>query len=182
MHRTHATSYHDEKNVASASALSRKLTQRHARGERGNALVEFAIVLPLFMLLVTGMATFGIALNQYLELNDAVAIGAQDLATQRANTTDPCAVTSGVIYNAAPFLNSANMSLTYVLDGTTYGPYKGSAANTCSSTTTGTGAAGNLLQGDPAEVKATYPCTLAVYGANILPGCTLQAEVTEIVQ
>lgn len=128
-------------------------------GDRGSALVEFAMILPVFLLLVTGMSTFGIALNQYLELTNSVAIGAQTLSIDRANTTDPCHDASRAIYNAAPFLNTGSLTLTYVLNGTTYGPYTGETANTCSSST---GAAGDLVEKEPAEIMATYPCTLAV--------------------
>jgi hypothetical protein len=28
----------------------------------------------------------------------------------------------------------------------------------------------------------TYPCTLLIYGKNLAPSCTLQAETTELVQ
>jgi Flp pilus assembly protein TadG len=154
----------------------------HASGESGSALVEFALVLPMFLLLATGMTTFGFALNQYLELTNAVAIGAQNLSISRNNTTNPCLDTSTAIYNAAPFLSPGGITLTYTLDGTKYGPFTGATANTCSSSSSSTGAAGNLVMGQPAEVEATYPCTLAVYGTNFLPGCTLHAQVTEIVQ
>ncbi|HTW43930.1 MAG TPA: TadE family protein [Acidobacteriaceae bacterium] len=150
--------------------------------ERGSALVEFALVLPMFLLLATGMASFGIALNNYLELTNAVAIGAQQLAVNRSNTTNPCQLAAQVVSNAAPFLSQKSIDFTYVLDGVSYGPYSGVTASTCSSTSTSTGAAGDLVEQEPAEVMATYPCTLAVYGANIIPGCTMHAQVTEIVQ
>lgn len=150
------------------------------RGESGSSLVEFALVLPLFMLLITGMITFGISLNQYLELTNAVAGGAQYLSTLRANTTDPCSDVSNAIDKAAPFLDPNHLTIKYVLNGVTYGPYTGS--NSCSSATTTSGAAGNLVQGQPAQIVASYPCTLAVFGANLVPGCTLRTQVTEIVQ
>jgi Flp pilus assembly protein TadG len=150
--------------------------------EKGSALVEFALVLPLFMLLITGMITFGISLNQYLELTNAVAGGAQYLSTLRANTTDPCSEVSTAIDQAAPFLDPNHLTITYVLNGVTYGPYTSSASSSCSSATTTSGAAGNLVQGQPAQIVASYPCTLAIYGANLVPGCTLRTQVTEIVQ
>jgi hypothetical protein len=28
----------------------------------------------------------------------------------------------------------------------------------------------------------TYPCNLTVYGANIVPNCSLKAQLTEMVQ
>jgi hypothetical protein len=31
-------------------------------------------------------------------------------------------------------------------------------------------------------VTVTYPCSLAVYGANYAPHCSLQAQMTELIQ
>jgi hypothetical protein len=31
-------------------------------------------------------------------------------------------------------------------------------------------------------VTVSYPCTLAVYGTDYAPGCSLQAQVSELVQ
>jgi hypothetical protein len=39
------------------------------RGERGQALVEFAIAAPVFVLLVAGIIQFGVAINYWFELN-----------------------------------------------------------------------------------------------------------------
>ena len=44
------------------------------------------------------------------------------------------------------------------------------------------GAAANLVQGANAIVTVTYPCSLAVYGANYAPHCSLQAQMTELIQ
>lgn len=153
---------------------------RMARCEKGSAMVEFALVLPVLLLVITGIFSFGIVLNNYLELTDAVAIGAQQLSISRGNSTDPCATTASVIYNAAPYLSSSKIGLTFVLNGTTYGPYVGASATTCPSDSTSDGAAGNLVRGQSAQVIATYPCVLSVYGYNF--NCDLHAQITEIVQ
>ena len=42
----------------------------------GQAIVEFAIVLPLLLALVLGIVQFAIAFNNYLTLTDAVRAGA----------------------------------------------------------------------------------------------------------
>ena len=148
------------------------------RNEEGQSLVEFALVLPVLMLLLTGMMTFGIALHNYLELTNAVSVGARLLAISRVQTTNPCATAATAVYQAAPFLKPANLMFTFVLNGNTYS-YPGA---TCTSSSTTTGAAGNLVQGLPAQVKATYPCNLRVYGVNYVPGCTMTAQTTELVQ
>jgi Flp pilus assembly protein TadG len=159
-------------------SLGKRVRARLRTGnEGGQALVEFALCLPILLLIVTGIFTIGIALHDYLELTDAVSIGARRLAISRGQTTDPCATTATAVYQASPFLSQANIMFTFVLNGTTY------SGATCSSSSTTTGAAGNLVQGSAAQVTATYPCKLSVYGsANLLPSCTMTAQMTELIQ
>jgi Flp pilus assembly protein TadG len=144
--------------------------------EQGQAMVEMALVLPVLLLVVTGILTFGLAFNNYVMLTEATSVGARALAISRGQTTDPCATTSSAVYAAAPLLVSSKLSFTFVLNGTTYtGP-------SCSSGSSTTGAAGNLVQGNNAVVTVSYPCSLAVYGGNYAPSCSLQAQMTELVQ
>ena len=146
------------------------------RNERGQALVEFALTLPILMLILTGMMTFGIALHNYLELTNAVSIGARVIAINRGQTTDPCAMVSSAVYNAAPLLKRTSLTFSLVLNGTTY------PGATCSSPNTTTGAAGNLVQGADAQLTATYPCNLKVFGYNYAPSCIMTARTTELMQ
>src|SRR5437667_8308702 len=53
------------------------------RGERGQAMVEFAIVLPIFCMLLLGIAQLGIVWNNYIQLTDAVRAGARKAAVSR---------------------------------------------------------------------------------------------------
>jgi len=50
---------------------------RGARGERGQALVEFALVLPLLALLLVAIIDFGLALNARIQVANAVREGAR---------------------------------------------------------------------------------------------------------
>jgi Flp pilus assembly protein TadG len=168
----------------SRSRLSLRWTHRLARCEQGGSLVEFALVLPVLLLLVTGFTTFGLALNNYLELTEATGIGAQQLAILRGNTTDPCAQAAAIVTGTVSNLAPASMTFVFTLNGTNYpssGTYSGTNAS-CSSSSTTTGAAGNLVQGQSATMTVGYPCSLAVYGINYAPTCNLTAKVTEIVQ
>jgi Flp pilus assembly protein TadG len=144
--------------------------------ERGQAMVEMALVLPILLLVITGILTFGLAFNNYVLLTEATNIGARTLAISRGATTDPCATASSAVIAAAPLLSSANLSFTFVLNGTTY------TGVSCNSGSTTTGAAANLVQGANVAVTVTYPCSLAVYGVNYAPNCSLQAQMTESVQ
>jgi Flp pilus assembly protein TadG len=53
------------------------------RNQKGQAFVEFAVVLPILLLLVFGIIQFGIAFNNYLTLTDAVRAGARQAAVSR---------------------------------------------------------------------------------------------------
>jgi Flp pilus assembly protein TadG len=144
--------------------------------ESGQAMVEMALVLPVLLLVVTGILTFGLAFNNYVLLTEATSIGARTIAISRGATTDPCATASSAVIAAAPLLTPANLSFTFVLNGATY------SGTSCSSGSSTTGAAANLVQGANAIVTVTYPCSLAVYGANYAPHCSLQAQMTELIQ
>jgi Flp pilus assembly protein TadG len=165
------------------SFLSERIRARlRASSDEGQSLLEFALCVPVLLLLVTGIMTFGLALNNYLVMTNAVSTSAQLLSVSRSNTTDPCSLTATSFTTSAPNLTASNLSFTYVLNGVSYGPYKGLSASTCSSSSTSTGAAGNLVAGQSAEVTVSYPCNLAVYGHNYLPTCNLVVQTTEIVQ
>ncbi|MCL8208457.1 MAG: pilus assembly protein [Actinomycetia bacterium] len=54
--------------------------RRHPSGRRGQALVEFALVLPLLALLLLGIITFGLYLNANVTVEQAARIGARAAA------------------------------------------------------------------------------------------------------
>lgn len=61
------------------------------RSEDGQSLVEFALVLPVLLLLATGILEFGLMFNQYLSLTDAAQAGARALALDAGQTNgDVC--------------------------------------------------------------------------------------------
>ena len=140
-----------------------------AGNKQGQSLIEFTLVMPILLLTMTGMLSFGFALHNYLVLTNGVTAGAQLLAISRGQTTDPCATASGAVDNAALGLTAASLSFTYSINGTSY------SGTTCAA------AASNMVQGAAAQVTATYPCTLAIYSMNI-SSCTLRSQTTEIIQ
>ena len=54
--------------------------------ERGQTMVEFAVVLPVLCLLLFGAIQFGILFNNYVTLTDAVRAGARKAAVSRQVT------------------------------------------------------------------------------------------------
>lgn len=63
--------------------LIRKITNNN----RGQALVEFALMLPVLMLLIIGMMEFGLIINQYMVVTEAAREGARSAAVGNSNTT-----------------------------------------------------------------------------------------------
>ena len=70
----------------------------------------------------------------------------------------------------APTLKPANLTITFTVNGTACAT--DAACQTALQTNSDT----------PAVVSATYPCNLTVMGYNFYPGCSLTAQVTELVQ
>ena len=87
--------------------------------ETGGSLVEFAICVPILLMLVTGMMSFGIAINNYMTLNNAVEVGARQLAISRGQVTDPCSTISSTISSASPLLKSSSLGFTFNLNNNT---------------------------------------------------------------
>jgi Flp pilus assembly protein TadG len=53
-------------------STSRPRAHRRVRGERGAALVELALILPLFVILVFGVIEFGLTYNNYITIRQGV--------------------------------------------------------------------------------------------------------------
>ena len=138
-------------------------------GRRGQSLIEFSLVMPILLVIITGMLAFGISLHDYLCLTFGTNMGVETLAMSRGVTTDPCATAYTAFENAAPGLTASNITLSFVINGTSY------------SGTSCTSAASAMAQGTTAQITASYPCTLAVYGLNA-PGCTLATKSAEMIQ
>lgn len=59
---------------------------RHARGERGAAAVEFALVVPVLLSILFGMIDFGFAINRYTVLNNATREGVRAASLSATST------------------------------------------------------------------------------------------------
>ncbi len=157
------------------SAANNSIQSRvRGRGQKGTALLEFAFVVPVLLVIVMGIIVFGTALNNYLQLTEATSTGARYLSTLRGQTTDPCVDTVNTVVAGATNLTATSLTFKLVLNGTTYGP--GNNTLSC------TAGAANLVQSAPAQIIVTYPCKLIVMGINFAPTCNLTAQTTERVQ
>jgi len=158
------------------------------RDERGSALVEFAIVFPLLIVLVMGIITFGQAFGNYQRLTNSAAAGAEAISVARGNTLNPCTTVSTAALNSWPVAAQSNLKFTITVAPATTGAailytLASNAANpTCVAPTTTTGTAADLVQGDNVTVQITYPCQLQVFTVNFVPNCTLTATTVEAIQ
>lgn len=80
--------------------MRRLLRRRAVADERGIALVEFALVVPMLLLLIVGTLDFARAVNAYLTINSAVREGARAVALDSASTPDQ--ITRAVASRSAP--------------------------------------------------------------------------------
>jgi Flp pilus assembly protein TadG len=80
------------------------------RNERGQTLVEFALVLPILSLLLLGVIQFGITFNNYITLTDAVRAGARKGAVGR-HLQNPQAATEQAVRNAATDLKASDLQI-----------------------------------------------------------------------
>lgn len=74
------------------------LARRRERSHRGAAMLEFAIILPILLLLVMGIIQFGRAYNIVVSLQGAAREGARALAL--CNTSTPCAGVDAAVTSA----------------------------------------------------------------------------------
>jgi Flp pilus assembly protein TadG len=64
----------------------RKKISNRLHGERGQSLTEFAVIVPLLLLLVLGIAQIGLVYNNWVTLTDAVRTGARKAAVSRTDS------------------------------------------------------------------------------------------------
>ena len=81
------------------------MRNRRRQGERGQATVEFAIVLPLVLLLIAGVIEFGKAFNYWLTLNHLANEGARWAAVNKVPPSnaapDNCAIRTYLLTQVA---------------------------------------------------------------------------------
>ena len=139
---------------------------RFRRETMGSAVIEFALLAPVLFMLLIGMFQFGILINNYIQLTEAVRVAGRTLAISRGSTT-PVTTTKSAVYNSAPGLTQASMGFTMTVNGTTC-----AADGACKTTL-------DTAQGTQATVTVTYSvCDAVVYGKNYLPSCNLSSTTS----
>jgi Flp pilus assembly protein TadG len=150
---------------------SRQRWLRLMRDDAGSAALEFGIVAPIFLTLIAGIVQFGFTFGNYMFLTNAVMAGSQTLSVSRGIAA-PWTSTVNAMVASAPLLTPAQLTanITITVNGTAC-----TADAACAATL-------NAATGDAVVVTARYPCNLTIAGINYAPGCTLAAQVAQIVQ
>jgi len=132
----------------------RQRTNIRVGSEKGQALYEFAVVVPMLSIFLIGIIYGGIAFYDYVTLANAVAAGARVMAVSGGAGLGPptgCNLGETALKNAAGSLNPSNITIV----PETFG------VSSCT----------QLQEGDWATMSATYPCNLAIpfTGINLCP-------------
>ena len=75
------------------------------RNERGQTMVEFALVVPILCVVLFGILQFGALYNDYVTLTDAARVGARRAAVSRLDA-DPSAAAEAATRGAAAGLDA----------------------------------------------------------------------------
>jgi Flp pilus assembly protein TadG len=131
------------------------------RKQEGQAMVEFALILPLLLVIVLGIIHFGVVLNNYVTLTDAVRAGARQAAVSRT-VANPTQATTDRVKQSAAGLDQSQLEITV----TPYNPNDGT--NT-------------WVQGGDVTVEAKYPFSVRLLGWVVMSG-HLKSTTTERVE
>ena len=110
--------------------------------ERGQTMVEFAVVLPVMLVILFAIIQFGITFKNYLSLTDAVRAGARVAAVSR-QAPDPVGDATTKVYAAAADLDASKLNVSVE---STWEP------------------------GEKVSVTATYPYSINVLGVVVQSG------------
>lgn len=86
------------------------LSRRKLRQEQGQTMVEFALVMPVLLLVIFGIIQFGVLYNDYISLTDATRVGARKAAVSR-QTADPVGLAKTAVRNAAGDLDGSKLTV-----------------------------------------------------------------------
>jgi Flp pilus assembly protein TadG len=127
----------------------RRSLRRSNRG-RGQALVEFAIVFPIFMIVLVSLLYFGFALYSKMSVINAAREGAHaGILLDPADAAFAQKISDQAKAAAGPGLNTGSITITS-------GGYK-VVNNVVTATTCTWGSGGTCKAGDSVSVTVTYP-------------------------
>lgn len=138
-------------------------TSRLARSERGQAYVEFALILPILLLIVMGIIQFGTVFRTYITLTDATRVGGRQAAVSRSilPASNRIPLIEQKMHLAAAGLDASKMVITVDAKDVDGKP--------------GWGGAGEVT------VRASYPFQVNLFGLVIFDS-TINSRTTERIE
>jgi Flp pilus assembly protein TadG len=121
------------------------MKNKQPKNEQGQTMAEFAIVLPILIVLLFAIIQFGIVFNNYVTLTDAARAAARKGAVSRNDPAGPQAQCQNEGYAAAGGLKNPPLSIV------------------CSSS-------GGWQIGSDVQVNATYPYSIRLFGIPVISG------------
>ncbi len=123
------------------------------RGQHGQTMTEFALVMPILLFLLLAIVQFGVVFNHYVTLTDAVRAGARKGAVSR-RLSSPATATEQQVRTAATDLKSSDLQVTVT---------------------------STFAQGSDVTVTASYPYDIKVLGLVVKSG-RMHSTMTERVE
>ena len=127
------------------------------RSERGQSMVEFAVVLPFIVMLFLAIWQVGVAFHNYLTVTDAARVGARAAAVNRATPMGSCQAAKNAIQATVSATQWAQMN-------------SAPGSITCTPATPG-------AVGTPFKVSITYPFQFNIFIAR--PQQLMTSSATE---
>jgi len=81
------------------------------RRERGQSMVEFALVVPIFLVIVLGIVDFGMALRAYVTIENAAREGARYGVVDCDSTADVTEIKNKVVDMSGGLLEAADVAV-----------------------------------------------------------------------
>jgi Flp pilus assembly protein TadG len=116
-------------------------------------MTEFALILPLLVLLLFGVIQFGIVFHNYISITDATRAGARKAAVSR-ELSDPAGAARAAVRSSAPGLDQAELAVSV---------------------------SSSFERGADVTVAASYPYSISLLGLVVKSG-RLTSETTERVE
>lgn len=86
------------------------MSRRRIREERGQTLVEFALVVPVLLVILFGIIQFGVVYRNYVTLTDASRVGARKAAVSR-HEANPAGVAEAAVRGSASGLDQGELEV-----------------------------------------------------------------------
>jgi Flp pilus assembly protein TadG len=114
--------------------------------DQGQAVVEFAVILPVLLLILFAILQFGVVFNNYIQVTAAAREGARKAAVSRSlGTSSAETAATTAAKNAAPGLNQSNITVSFPNSPT-------------------------FAQGSDVSVQVTYPYSISIIGLVVASG------------